>query len=268
MDLGLEGKVAIVTGGGRGIGRGTVEVLAGEGAKVAFCSRSVDQLQSVQKEVSAAGGTCLPIQIDLQEPAAADELVERTVSHFGGLDILVCNHGFHQIKTWDELTDDDWARTFEINFFSAMRVCRAALPQMVAAGGGHVVVVSAGSINKPSIDLDEHPHYTAAKAAVANLAKFLSRKFGKHDILVNAVLPGYGLSPSSLEGFASRARAQDMDPGAYFLEFARDLNFVPALQRPGTIQEFGRIIAFLVSGANSYLSGVNIQIDGGGLDVP
>src|SRR5262249_32151947 len=156
------------------------------------------QLQLVEKEVAAAGGTCLPIQIDLQEPGAADELVERTVGEFGGLDILVNNHGYHQIKKWDELTDDDWATTFEINFFSAMRVCRAAIRQMVSRGGGHVVVVSAGSIYKPSIEHDEHPHYTAAKAAAANMAKFLSRRFGPQNIIVNAVLPGYGLSPATI----------------------------------------------------------------------
>jgi 3-oxoacyl-[acyl-carrier protein] reductase len=268
MDLGLTGKVAIVTGGGRGIGRGTVEVLAQEGVSVAFCSRSLDQLQLVEKQVAESGGTCFPVQIDLQEAGSADDLVEQTVKQFGRLDILVCNHGFHQIKTWDELTDEDWATTFEINFFSAMRVCRAALARMVAGGGGHIVIVSAGSIDKPSINLDEHPHYTASKAAVANMAKFLSKKFGPRNILVNAVLPAYGLSPSTLELFATRAKDEGMDPDAYFVKFAKDLNFVPALQRPGTIYEFGRIIAFLVSGANSYLSGVNIQIDGGGLDVP
>jgi len=268
VDLGLAGKVAIVTGGGRGIGRGTVEVLAQEGAHVAFCSRSLDQLRAVEKEVTASGGSCLPVQIDLQEQGAADELVQQAVDAFGGLDILVSNHGYHQIKTWDELTDEDWATTFEINFFSAMRVCRAALPKMVEAGGGHVVIVSAGSIYKPSIDNDEHPHYTASKAAVANMAKFLSRKFGRHNVIVNAVLPGFGFSATTNELFAARAAEEGMEPGEYFVQFARNLNYVPALQRPGSIHEFGRIIAFLVSGANTYLSGVDVQIDGGGLDVP
>ena len=268
MDFGLAGKVAIVTGGGRGIGRGTVQVLAAEGALVAFCSRSADQLRLVEKEVAAAGGTCLAIQVDLQRPGAAEALVQQTIDELGGIDVLVCNHGFHQIKTWDELTDEDWARTFDLNFFSTMRVCRAALPRIVDRGGGHVVIVSAGSINKPSIDLDEHPHYTAAKAAVANLAKFLSRKYGPHDVLVNTVLPGYAFGGQTKERIAERARAADMDPHAYFLDYAGRLNYVPALRRPGDVEEFARVIAFLVSGANTYVSGVNIQVDGGGLDVP
>jgi 3-oxoacyl-[acyl-carrier protein] reductase len=267
MDLELSGKVAIVTGGGRGIGRGTVEVLAQEGAHVAYCSRSVDQLRLVEKEVTANGGACLPIQLDLQESSAADALVEQTVAHYGSLDILVCNHGFHQIKTWDELTDADWATTFDLNFFSAMRVCRAALPRIVGNGGGHVVIVSAGSVYKPSIDNDEHPHYTAAKAAVANMSKFLSRKFGPQNVIVNAVLPGYALSSKAIDVLTARGAERGLDFDSYFLEFADNLNYVPALLRPGDIYEFGRVIAFLVSGANTYLSGVDIQIDGGGLDV-
>jgi 3-oxoacyl-[acyl-carrier protein] reductase len=214
------------------------------------------------------GGSCLPIEIDLQEPTAADELVAQTVEHFGGLDVLVCNHGYHQIKTWDELTDDDWATTFEINFFAAMRVCRAALPKLVERGGGHAVIVSAGSINKPSIDVDEHPHYTAAKAAVANLAKFLSKKFGPQNVIVNSVLPGYGLSPTVVEMMAKQAEEQGISAEEYFVQFSGNIGYTPALHRPGSIYEFGRAIAFLVSEANSYISGVNIQIDGGGLDVP
>jgi 3-oxoacyl-[acyl-carrier protein] reductase len=268
VDLGLDGKVAIVTGGGRGIGRGTVDVLAREGVHVAFCSRSLDQLRAVEKDVTAFGGSCLPVQIDLQEPGAADELVDQTVKQFGSLDILVCNHGFHQIKEWDDLTDEDWATTFEINFFSAMRVCRAVLPRMVAQNHGHIVIVSAGSVYKPSIVNDEHPHYTAAKAAVANMSKFLSKKFGPNNIIVNTVLPGYGLSPVALDLFAQQAQAQGVSPEEYFVSFAKNLNYLPALQRPGTPEEFGKIIAFLVSDANTYVSGVDIQIDGGGLDVP
>ena len=268
MDLGLNGKVAIVTGGGRGIGRATVELLAREGVQVAYCSRSLDQLRTVEKEVTGAGGTCLPIQIDLQAKSAGDELVRETIDHFGGLDILVCNHGYHQIKDWEELTDEDWERTFDINFFAAMRVCRAALPPMVEKKKGHVVIVSAGSIYKPSIGVDEHPHYTAAKAAVANMAKFLSKRYGPDNILVNSVLPGYGISQSAIDGWAKEADERGITPEQHFIEMASHIGYLPALHRPGTTEEFARIIAFLVSDANTYLSGVDVQIDGGGLDTP
>ncbi len=268
MELGLNGKVAIVTGGGRGIGRATVELLAREGARVAYCSRSLDQLRAVEKAVTAEGGTCLPVQIDLQERAAADELVRQTIDQFGDLDILVCNHGYHQIKDWEELTDEDWERTFDINFFAAMRVCRAALRPMVAKRNGHVVIVSAGSIYKPSIGIDEHPHYTAAKAAVANMAKFLSKRYGPDNILVNAVLPAYGISREGIDRWAKDAEAQGLTPQEHFVQMADNIGLLPALHRPGTTEEFARVIAFLVSDANTYLTGVDVQIDGGGLDTP
>jgi 3-oxoacyl-[acyl-carrier protein] reductase len=268
MELGLQDKVAIVTGGGRGIGRATVETLAREGVKVTYCSRSLDQLRLVEKEVTADGGVCLPIQIDLQDKSAAAELVRQTIDRFGDLDILVCNHGFHQIKDWEQLTDDDWERTFDINFFAAMRVCRAALPPMVAKKSGHVVIVSAGSIYKPSIGVDEHPHYTAAKAAVANMAKFLSKRYGPDNIIVNAVLPGYGISQVAIDHWTKEAANQGQTPQEHFIDLATEIGYLPALHRPGTTEEFARIIAFLVSGANTYLSGVDVQIDGGGLDVP
>ncbi len=268
MDLGLNGKVAIVTGGGRGIGRATVETLAREGVKVAYCSRSLDQLRAVEKEVTGDGGVCLPLQLDLQDKAAAEELVNQTMSYFGDLDILVCNHGYHQIKDWEELTDEDWERTFDINFFAAMRVCRAALPPMVAKKQGHCVIVSAGSIYKPSIGVDEHPHYTAAKAAVANMAKFLSKRYGPDNIIVNAVLPGYGISQAAIDIWARQAEEQGVTPTEHFVDLANHIGYLPALHRPGTSEELARVITFLVSQANTYLSGVDIQIDGGGLDVP
>ena len=267
MELGLDGKVAAVTGGGRGIGRATVLGLAREGVQVAYCARSPEQLSAVEKEVADEGGTCLPLELDLAEPHAADELIDRTVAEFGDLDILVSNHGFHQIKDFEDLTDEDWYKTFEINFFAAMRVCRAAIPHMTRKKKGHIVVVSAGSIHKPSIGVDEHPHYTASKAALANFAKFLSKRYGPDNVLVNCVLPGYGISPAVTELWEGQARAEGVSASEHFVKLATEIGYVPALHRPGTTEEFAKVITFLVSDACSYMSGVNIQIDGGGLDI-
>jgi len=175
MDLGLDGKVALVTGGTRGIGRAAVLALAREGVRVAFCARDAEAVKLVEKEVAAEGGTGLGVAIDLADRAAADELVARTVDTFGDLDILVAAAGVHKIKEFADLTDEEWDETFEVNFFAPMRVCRAAIPHMQRKQAGHIVIVSAGSIHKPSIGPDVHPHYTAAKAAVANLGKFLSK---------------------------------------------------------------------------------------------
>jgi 3-oxoacyl-[acyl-carrier protein] reductase len=267
MDLGLQGKVAAVTGGGRGIGRATVLGLVREGVQVAYCARSPEQLRAVEKEVANEGGRCLALELDLAEPEAADELIASTVAEFGDLDILVSNHGYHQIKDFEDLTDEDWYKTFEINFFGAMRVCRAAIPHMTRKQKGHIVIVSAGSVYKPSIGVDEHPHYTASKAAIANFSKFLSKRYGPDNIVVNCVLPGYAISPAVTDLWGEQAQTEGITPSEHFVRMATEIGYLPALNRPGTTDEFAKVITFLVSDACSYLSGVDIQIDGGGLDV-
>lgn len=266
MDLGLAGKVAAVTGGTRGIGRATVLALAREGVQVAFCARDEEALRLVEKEVSAEGGSCLPVQVDLAERSAADDFVTKAHDAFGGLDILVAAAGIHKIKEFADLTDAEWDETFEVNFFAPMRVCRAAIPYMQQQHSGHIVIVSAGSIHKPSIGPDVHPHYTASKAALANLAKFLSKQYGPDNIIVNAVLPGYSIREELRQLWAGEAEAAGLSTEEHFVRTATDIGYVPAMRRAGTPEEFARVIAFVVSDANSFMSGVELAIDGGGLD--
>jgi 3-oxoacyl-[acyl-carrier protein] reductase len=267
MDLGLNGKVALVTGGSRGIGRATVVALTREGVRVAFCARDEEALRLVAKEVDAEGGNCLPVQIDLADRSAADELVARMVDAFGDLDILVAAAGVHKIKEFADLTDDEWDETFEVNFFAPMRVCRAAIPHMQRKQSGHIVLVSAGSIHKPSIGPDVHPHYTAAKAALANLAKFLSKQYGPDNIVVNSVLPGYSIRQEVQELWTAEADAAGVSAEEHFVRLATDIGYLPAMRRPGTPEEFAAVITFIVSDANSFMSGVELAIDGAGLDV-
>jgi 3-oxoacyl-[acyl-carrier protein] reductase len=268
MDLGLSNKVAAVTGGTRGIGRSTVLALAREGVQVSFCGRDQHEVELVEKEVAAAGGTCLPIQLDLAVRSAADEFIERTVARFGSLDILVSAAGIHKIKEFMDLTDEEWDETFEVNCFAPMRACRAAIPHMQSKQWGRIVIVSAGSIKKPSLGPDVHPHYTAAKAAVANLGKFLSKQFASDNIIVNTVLPGYSMKPEFIERMRNEAVEFGSTLNERFVRMATDIGYVPALGRPGSPDEFANVITFLVSEANSYMSGVEMAIDGGGLDVP
>jgi 3-oxoacyl-[acyl-carrier protein] reductase len=266
MELGLDGKVAAVTGGTRGIGRATVLALAREGVRVAFCARDNEAVRLVEKEVAEEGGTCLPVQIDLADRSAADEFIARTVEAFGGLDILVAAAGVHKIKEFADLTDDEWDEMFEVNFFAPMRVCRAAIPHMQRQQSGHIVIVSAGSIHKPSIGPDVHPHYTAAKAAVANLGKFLSKQYGPDNIVVNTVLPGYSIRPEIRDQWAKEAETAGLSAEDHFVQMASSIGYVPAMRRPGTPEEFANVITFIVSDANSFMSGVELAIDGAGLD--
>ncbi len=269
MDLGLRGKVAAVPGGTKGIGLATAIGLAREGARVAVCARGQEGLRIVQDRIRAEGGDCLAVQADLgADREAAQRFIDRVVGQYGRLDILVAANGVHEIKEFAALADDDWQRVFDNNFFATTRLCRAAIPAMQKQRWGRIVIVSAGSIHKQSIGPDVHPHYTTAKAAVANLGKFLSKQYAGENILVNTVLPAYSIKPEGMARYHRMAEDLGISDREAFLREATVIGFVPALGRPGTPEEFADVILFLVSERASYLTGVEIAIDGGGLDVP
>ncbi|MEE9285800.1 MAG: SDR family NAD(P)-dependent oxidoreductase [Dehalococcoidia bacterium] len=267
MDLGLDGKVAAVTGGTRGIGLATAEALAREGARVAVCARGLEGLRMVEERIRGAGGECLTVQADLgADREAADRFIGKTVETYGGLDVLVAAQGVHKIKEFADLTDDEWQEAFDHNFFGTVRACRAAIPHMQQQRWGRVVIVSAGSIHKQSIGPDVHPHYTAAKAAVANLAKFLSKQYALDNILVNSILPGDSIVPEGHARYRRLAEEQGVSFEEAFVREATGIGYVPAVGRPGTPEEFASVIVFLCSERASYLTGVQIPIDGGGMD--
>lgn len=269
MDLGLKGRVAIVTGATRGIGLATTVALAREGAKVSICARGLEGLRLAADQVKAAGSDCLTFQCDLgADRDAAQRFVDATLAEFGRLDSLVVSHGVHTIKEFADLTDDEWRKAFDDNFFGVVRICRAAIPHMQQRKWGRVVLVSAGSIHRQSIGPDVHPHYTTAKAAVANLGKFLSKQYAPDNVMVNTVLPAYSMKPMAMARYRKMADDLRISENEAFLREANSIGFVPAVLRPGKPEEFGDIIAFLASEKASYMSGVEVPIDGGGLDWP
>jgi NAD(P)-dependent dehydrogenase (short-subunit alcohol dehydrogenase family) len=187
MDLGLEDRVAVVTGGSKGIGLAVVRGLLDEGAKVVAASRRET------RELAGLEGDLLHVAVDLSEPGAPQQVVDRAVSAFGGLDILVNNAGGPPpgVKLprfgFLGLTDEDWRRMLEFNLLSAVRACRAALPVLVEREGGAIVNVSSAMALQPSaVNVD----YAAAKAALMNLTRALAEEFGPRGVRVNGVCPG------------------------------------------------------------------------------
>jgi NAD(P)-dependent dehydrogenase (short-subunit alcohol dehydrogenase family) len=187
MDLGLHGRVAVVTGASKGIGLAVVRTLHKEGARVVATSRNRSP------QLDALDGELLHVPADLMDPDAPAEVIARAVEAFGGLDVLINNAGGSPPGTkmpqfgFLGLTDDGWREMFEFNLFSAVRACRAAIPFMVERGGGAIVNISSGHGRQPSaVNVD----YGAAKAAMINLTKALSEEFGSQGIRVNGVCPG------------------------------------------------------------------------------
>lgn len=187
MRLGLEGRVAVVTGGSKGIGLAVVRGLLEEGARVVAASRTETP------ELSELGGDLLHVAADLSDPAAPARVVERAVAEFGAIDVLVNNAGGPPPGVslprfgFLGLSDEDWLAMLDFNLLSAVRACRAALPHLGAGGGGAIVNVSTGLALQPSaVNVD----YTAAKAALMALTKALAEEFGPQGIRVNGICPG------------------------------------------------------------------------------
>ncbi|HEX2315809.1 MAG TPA: SDR family oxidoreductase [Thermomonospora sp.] len=188
MDLQLSGRVAVVTGGSKGIGLAVVRTLLAEGARVVAASR-----KPTAELDALAGPDLLHVPVDLMDPDGPALVVRRAVEEFGGLDVLVNNAGGPPPgvtlprTSFLDASDEEWRAMFELNLFSVVRAIRAALPHLLERGGGAIVNVSSGNARQPSpINVD----YGAAKAALGNMAKALSEEFGSRGIRVNTVSPG------------------------------------------------------------------------------
>ena len=249
MDLGLAGKVALVTGSSRGIGRGIASRLVEEGADVVFCARGAEQLDEA---VRAAGGPgrAHGIVADVSTEDGAAAVVDAAGSAFGGLDVLVNNVGGSGAATFDGLDAEDLDATLRKNLVPAVLVSRAALPVLRARGGG-VIAMVASIFGR---ELGGGPGYNLAKAAEISLAKTMARDLAKDSIRVFSVSPGSVLFPG---GSWERRQREDPEGIASFVE--REIPW----GRFGTVDEIADVVTFLVSERASWVVGTSVVVDGG-----
>ena len=245
MDLGLRGRVALVTGGSRGIGAAIARALAAEGCRVAICARSAETLAATVDELRASGADAVPLAADLTAPDEAGRVVAATIDHFGALDILVNNLGGGHGGD----TDDAWAFTLDVNLGVAVRASRSALPQMRAQGRGVILIIASIS----GWQVGGAAAYNAAKAAEIMYARALAKEVGADGIRVNAVSPGSIIFPG---GGWERRRERDPETIADFI--ACDM----PLGRFGTPEEVADVVTFLASDRASLVTGANIAVDG------
>ncbi len=272
MELGLSGRAAVVAGASKGMGRATAMRLLAEGCDVALCARSTEALEAICADARDLPGRTLPIRCDLAERGAAMSFVQQASEAFGRIDIMVFAPSLHLNRQFSDITDDEWEETFNITFHAGVRMARAVIPHMRQRQWGRMLFIGAGSIYKPSVGIriepvDVHPDFTAAKAALTNLAKFLSKDLGADQILVNTLHPGYVLGPEKLARFLENDAASASGSNQAFIEVAAKIGYIPALGRAGTPEGFANLAAFLCSEANEYVTGVEAAVDGGGLDV-
>jgi 3-oxoacyl-[acyl-carrier protein] reductase len=249
MELGLRGKVVMVTGGSRGIGKATVLDFAREGCKVAFSARGEDALQATAREVAALGAEALPVPADMTQTDDIERFARQTIATFGGIDILVNNVGGSRGGlTWDT-ADEDWAEVFYLNLFAAVRASRLAIPEMRKRGGGRIINISSIYGREAGGPMT----YNAVKASMISWSKSLARQLAKDGILVNVVAPGSILFPGG-----SWERRQKENP--QFIE-----NFVRTdmpLSRFGRPEEVSAMVVFLASERASLMTGACVNVDG------
>jgi citronellol/citronellal dehydrogenase len=239
------GRVALVTGGGTGIGRATALELAGSGARVAICGRRAEPLERVGAEVEASGGECLAVAADLREPDAVERVVEAALQRFGALDVLVNNAGGQFSAPAEEISEKGWSAVERVTVDAVWSVTRAVATRAMIPGGGGLVVFVGFS---PLRGIPGFAHACAGRAAVANLASGLALEWSRHRIRTVCVAPGTILT-EGLEGYGPEAVDQ----------WTRS---VP-LGRLGRPEEVAALIAFLASDGGAYVTGTTIVVDGG-----
>ena len=251
MDLGIKGRVAIVTGGSRGLGRVSALALAREGVNVAICGRTQSTLDGTVAELRALGVSAAGIVADMEDESAARTIYDGTVSQLGRIDILVNNVGGRRGTTFSDTDEEHYMLGFEVNFFGAMRLTRLALPGMKERKWGRIVNISSiyGREHGGSAD------YMAAKAALIASTKYMGVELIKDNVLVNSIAPGSIIHPGG-----SWERFSNEQPPEVVAEFiARNL----PVGKFGWPEPVGDLVAYLSSERASMITGTCIPVDAG-----
>jgi 3-oxoacyl-[acyl-carrier protein] reductase len=240
----LEGKIALITGGSRGIGAAIAKRLAADGANVAITyTKGADAAASVVKEIERAGRKAIAIQADAADAKAVKAAVEKTVATFGRLDVLVNNAGTAIPKTFEETTLEEMDRVIDINLRGTFVATQAALKHM--KDGGRIIMIGS-SVGERMMTPGLVP-YSATKGAVKMFTQGLSREVGNRAITVNNIQPG----PIDTE----------LNPAAG--EWAAPQKAATALNRYGSVDDVAALVAFVASSESSYITGANLTVDGG-----
>ena len=243
----LEGKVAIVSGGARGMGASEARIFAREGAKVVIGDLLEDEGKRVEAEIAEAGGEAIFVKLDVTQEKDWRDAVDRTVARFGKLDVLVNNAGISSGSFPDTTSVDGWERIMDINSTGVFLGTRSVIPKMLEAGGGAIVNIS--SIMGLVGGEEGHPAYHASKGAVRLLTKATAVRYAKDGIRINSVHPGY-MPPMSTSALETEAHIQAV------------IGNTP-MGRKGRVEEVAKAVLFLASDEASYITGAELAVDGG-----
>ena len=257
MDLELTGKVAVVGGASKGLGRACAEVLAAEGAKLALCSRSKPELEKTAQEIrDVTGADVLAFAGDLDRPETIRDLIAASVARFGRLDILVNNSGGPPLARAHNATEEQWATALQRSLLFFARMCREAMPHLKKSGSGRIINILAATVYNPIPNLALSG---VTRLGVVAFAKTLADEVGRDGILVNNVCPGSIMSERMRSNVAARAKQLGITLEEALAQRAAET----AVGRVGEPKELAHLVAFLASGKSSYITGTTILVDGG-----
>ncbi len=257
MDLGLQGRSVLILASSKGLGKGIASAFCQEQARVMITSRDEENLRKAAAEIKAATNGEVNYHVcDITEPDQIAELIQKTVSLYGTIDVLVNNSGGPQAGSFDALNDDDWHFAFSLNLLSYVRAIRAVLPYMRKQNRGHIVNIASSSTKEP---IDGLILSNTFRVGVLGLAKSLSRELAADNILINTVGPGRIATDRIAE--LDRKRSELL--GVTSEEVRRQWESQIPVGRYGNVDELARMVVFLCSAANTYITGQCILVDGG-----
>jgi 3-oxoacyl-[acyl-carrier protein] reductase len=259
MDLGLDGKVALVGASSKGLGKASALALAREGARVTICARSKADLEAAAEEIRReTSAEVLAVEADLASAQGIQSVVAATVERFGGVDVLVNNSGGPPRGRFPDLSDEDWRQAFETLTLNFVRSVREVVPHMREKGWGRIIGIQSSSVKQPveNIDLSN-----GIRPGIAGLMKAIMPDLAKHAITINLVLPGMFLTSRIHPGLAGGAAHIDQAVQEQLAPLAATI----ALGRLGDPIELGHLVAFLASERASYITGAVYQVDGGAI---
>lgn len=252
----LGGKVAVVTGGGKGIGRGIAETLARHGASVVIADLDIDEAGRVAESLATRGATARALAVDVTDWKADQRLVADVIAEFGVIDILVNNAGVSKSVPFLEIEEQEWDRVFNVNVKGVFLATRAVLPHMIERRYGKIVNISS-MVGKEAIPL--FVHYSASKFAVIGMTQGIAKEVAEYDINVNAVCPGVVRTPLWEPLLDQLAANKGISREEAFEEFTAGI----PLGRPQEPEDIGEVVAFLASDRARNMTGQGINVTGG-----
>jgi len=248
----LKGKVAIITGARRGMGRSHAITLAKAGAKIVVADISLKDCEIVVDEIKKAGGEAMAVKCDVTKKEEVDSMVKAAVKKWEKVDILVNNAGICQFKPFLELTEEEWDRTIDINLKGYFLCAQAAAKEMVKQKSGVIVNIASIAMGQVGVGFPTLAHYSASKGGIVAMTETLALELAPYNIRVNAIAPGAIDTPM--------VESTKADPKTMEATLSR----IP-LHRMGKSEEVSNLVLFLASGASSYMTGSTVVIDGGWL---